>query len=59
MADQDKRKVDPNEDDQRNNRSKEHPDRGEPDTMEGPGGRNAAKAEQDARNKSTRTGERS
>jgi hypothetical protein len=50
----DKRKVNANEDDQRNNRTEEHPDRGEPDTLEGPGGRNEAKAEQDALNKSTR-----
>jgi hypothetical protein len=57
--DKDKRKVNANEDDQRNNRTAERPDRGEPDTMEGPGGRNAAKAEQDAAGKSTRKGERS
>ena len=30
----------------------------EPDTIEGPGGRNEAKGEEDARNKTTRRGER-
>lgn len=38
------------------------PDRPErerdPDTLEGPGGRNEAKGEEDARNKTTRRGER-
>jgi hypothetical protein len=58
MADKDKRKVNANEDDQRSNRVNEHPDRDEPDTLEGPGGRNEAKGEQDAVNKTTRRGER-
>lgn len=58
MAEKDKRKVNANDDDQQSNRKNEHPDRGEPDTLEGPGGRNAAKGEQDAVNKSTRQGER-
>jgi hypothetical protein len=30
----------------------------DPDTIEGPGGRNEAKGEEDARNKTTRRGER-
>jgi hypothetical protein len=30
----------------------------DPDTLEGPGGRDEAKGEQDARNKTTRRGER-
>ena len=30
----------------------------EPDTMEGPGGRRESKAEEDAKNKTTRRGER-
>ena len=30
----------------------------EPDTMEGPGGKHEAKGEEDARNKTTRRGER-
>lgn len=38
---------------------KERPERGpEPDTLEGPGDRNEAKGEADARNKTTRKGER-
>ena len=56
--DKQKTKVNANEDDQRANRAKDRPDRGEPDTMEGPGGRNEAKGEQDAANKTTRRGER-
>lgn len=58
MAEKDKRKVNANEDDQRSNRTNERPDRGDPDKLEGPGGRNEAKAEQDAANKTTRRGER-
>ena len=38
---------------------KERPERGpEPDTLEGPGDRQEAKGESDARNKTTRRGER-
>ncbi len=38
---------------------KERPERGpEPDTLEGPGDRQEAKGEEDARNKTTRRGER-
>jgi hypothetical protein len=38
---------------------KERPERGpEPDTLEGPGDRDEAKGEADARNKTTRRGER-
>ena len=50
-----------NEQDQDRNRDAEHPQRpetDEPDTMEGPGGRNEAKSVEDARNKTTRRGER-
>ena len=47
-----------NDEDQRRNREAEHPQRPEPDTMEGPGGRNEAKGEEDAINKTTRRGER-
>jgi hypothetical protein len=54
----DKGKVNANEDDQRSNRAQEHPDRAEPDKVQGPGGRNEAKAGQDAANKSVRRGER-
>ena len=39
--------------------SEERPHRvPDPDTVEGPGGRNEAKGEEDARNKTTRRGER-
>jgi len=50
----------PNEKDQDRNRTAEHPQRpeAEPETMEGPGGRREGKAEQDAKNKTTRRGER-
>lgn len=59
MADK-KRTENANEQDQQRNRTAEHPQRPdpEPDTMEGPGGRNESKAEQDAKNKATRRGER-
>ena len=55
-----KRVPDPNETDQKRNRTEEHPQRPEPDpdTMEGPGGRRESKAEEDAKNKTTRRGER-
>ena len=41
-------------------RPKERPQRlpPEPDTLEGPGGRHESKGEEDARNKTTRRGER-
>ena len=53
-------KRNPNEQQQDRNRSAEHPQRPdpEPETMEGPGSRHEAKAEQDANNKTTRRGER-
>jgi hypothetical protein len=56
----DKKRAHANEQDQDRNRNAEHPQRPdpEPDTMEGPGGRREAKAEQDAKNKTTRRGER-
>ena len=40
--------------------SKERPERGggDPDTLEGPGGRSESQGEEDARNKATRRGER-
>jgi len=38
--------------------ARDRPERPEPDTMEGPGGRQEAKGEEDARNKTTRRGER-
>lgn len=38
--------------------ARDRPQRPEPDATEGPGGRNEAKAEEDARNKSTRRGDR-
>lgn len=58
--DRDRSTVNPNEDEQRSNRTQEHPSRPdpEPDAMEGPGGQRSTKAEEDARNKSTRRGER-
>jgi hypothetical protein len=45
---------------QQRNRDEEHPQRPRPesDPSESVGGRNAAKAEEDARNKSTRRGDR-
>jgi hypothetical protein len=40
-------------------RATDRPDRSpDPDTLEGPGGRQESKGEQDARNKTTRRGER-
>lgn len=47
-----------NENDQKRTRNEEHPQRPEPDTLEGPGGRHEAKGVEDARNKTTRRGER-
>jgi hypothetical protein len=46
--------------DQQHNREQEHPQRPDPelDRKESVGGANAAKAEEDARNKSTRRGDR-
>lgn len=39
--------------------SEDRPDRApDPDTLEGPGGRHESKGEEDARNKTTRRGER-
>jgi hypothetical protein len=54
---QDKR-THANEKDQERNRDAEHPQRPEPKTLEGPGERNEAKGVEDARNKTTRRGER-
>ena len=53
-------KRNPNDQQQDRNRNAEHPQRPDPqpDTMEGPGGRHEAKGEQDAKNKTTRRGER-
>ncbi len=47
-----------NETEQRRNRAEEHPQRPPPGTLEGPGGRHETKGEDDARNKTTRRGER-
>jgi len=52
------RQSNANEEEQRRNRTAEHPSRPEPDTLEGPGGRKEGKAEEDARSKTTRRGER-
>lgn len=38
--------------------NRERPERPEPDTLEGPGGRKESDGEADARNKTTRRGER-
>lgn len=38
--------------------TRERPEKPEPDTLEGPGGRKESKGEEDARNKTTRKGER-
>ena len=51
----DKQPPPPNSDRKRDNPTRPG---GEPDTMEGPGGRDEAKGEADARNKTTRRGER-
>ena len=52
-------KRNPNDQQQDRNRSAEHPQRPdpEPDTMEGPAARHGTKAEQDAKNETTRRGE--
>jgi hypothetical protein len=57
---QDQRKRQIESENRRTERSaKEHPERGpDPDTLEGPGDRQEAKGESDARNKTTRRGER-
>ena len=54
----DKKRDHANEQDQDRNRTEEHPQRPEPDTLEGPGGRHEAKGKEDAINKTTRRGER-
>ena len=53
-------KRNPNEEQQDRNRNAEHPQRPapQPETVEGPGGRRESKAEQDAKDKTTRRGER-
>jgi hypothetical protein len=58
MAEHDKKRPHPNDEDQRRMHDEEHPQRPEPDTLEGPGGRHESKGEEDARNKTTRRGER-
>ena len=50
--------TDANENDQRRTHDAEHPSRPEPRTLEGPGGRHESKGEEDARDKTTRRGER-
>ena len=59
-AQSDKRRDDAEEEKRRGaNTANEHPQRGpDPDTLEGPGDRQEAKGEEDARNKITRRGER-
>jgi len=54
----DKKRTHANDEEQQRNRDEEHPQRPEPDTLEGPGGRHEAKGEEDAMNKTTRRGER-
>ncbi len=54
---QDKR-THPNDMDQQRTRDAGHPQRPEPDTLEGPGGHHDAKGSEDARNQTTRRGER-
>jgi signal transduction histidine kinase len=53
----DKKRTQANEQEQQRNRDDERPERPEPGTLEGPGGRHE-KGEQDARNQTTRRGER-
>jgi len=58
-ADSDKRRAEEIEAEKRRTAGKERPERGpDPDTLEGPGDRQDAKEESDARNKVTRRGER-
>ena len=60
MDDRKQSKQNANEQDQRRNRATERPDRVEPEANppEQPGGSQAGKAENDARNKAARRGER-
>ena len=59
QAESDKRREDRIEAENRRTAGKEQPQRGpDPDTLEGPGDRQEAKGESDARNKTTRRGER-
>ena len=60
MAKESKQDHKSNTREQQRNRDQEHPQRPEPeiDPNESVGGRNAAKAEEDARNKTTRRGDR-
>ena len=52
--------ANPNIDEEHRMQKEERPEREtpDPDTLEGPGGRHEAKGEEDARNKTTRRGER-
>jgi hypothetical protein len=54
----DRKRTQTNQQDQKRTRDEEHPQRPEPGTMEGPGGRHESKADQEARDKTTRRGER-
>ena len=54
----DRKRTPANEQDQERNHEEEHPQRPEPDTLEGPGGRPDAKRDEDAANEVTRRGER-
>lgn len=60
MPDSDKRKAQIESENRRTERvPRERPERGpDPDTLEGPGDRQEAKGEEEARNKTTRRGER-
>jgi hypothetical protein len=58
MPERDRSKVNANEDDQKRNRTEEHPQRPEPtETIEGPGRRHETRGEEEARNNVTRRGE--
>lgn len=54
----DKKRTHANEQDQKRNRADEHPQRPDPDTLEGPGGRHEARREEDAADETMRRGER-
>lgn len=58
MAGRKEKRTHADEEDQHRTRDAEHPQRPEPDTLEGPGGRHESKGEEDAINNTTRRGER-
>ena len=57
MAERDKH-PNPNDEDRRRRHDAERQPRPEPDTLEGPGGRHGSKDDEEARNSTTRRGER-